>query len=80
MVGPEHFKVAASYSNIGLVYSKQGKHQKALQHCQKSLDIKLRVFGYGNQDVARSYVNIRNVYQGKDDEALIQWTKMLEVL
>ena len=73
--------MAKSYNNIGLVYETQGKYEEALEYYQKSLDIRIRVFGSDHPDVAASFIHIGAVYAGKGDNknALVQYQKGLEI-
>ena len=65
--GQDHTAVAASYTNIGIVYNMQGKYVQALQYYQKSLDIKIRVFGSDHPDVAASKYNIASLKETQGD-------------
>ena len=58
-----------------------GKYEEALFQHQKSLDIKIRVFGGDHPDVASSFGNIGAMHAGKGDleNALVQFQKGLEV-
>ena len=69
--GHDHLDVAASYNNIGAVYMEQGRYQEALDHYQKSLDIKIKLVGHLHPDVATSYSNMAVVHgrQGHYDES-----------
>ena len=55
MLGPEHPDVAASYTGLGNVYDRQGKHEEALGTQSKALEIRLKVLGPDHPDVAASY-------------------------
>jgi len=57
--------VAASYTNIGNVYRKQGQYERALEYYQKALDIDIKVSGQDHPDVAVSYHNLAAVYQSQ---------------
>ncbi len=47
--------VARTYNNIAIVYRNQGKYDAALVEYQKSLDIKIRVFGYAQPGRGRCF-------------------------
>ena len=65
--GDNHPDVATSLMNIGNVLQAIGKYEEALVQHQKSLDIKIRVFGNDHPGVAASYNNIGEVYRMKGD-------------
>ena len=67
--------------NIGIVLKVMGKYEEALVQHQKSLAIKIRVFGSDHLDVAASYNNIGTVYEslGKYEEALEMHSKSLDI-
>jgi len=52
--------VAISYNNIGLVCSKKGEYDMALEWYQKCLDILLKTLGAEHPDVATTYSKIRH--------------------
>ena len=58
MGGQDSLDVAASYNNIAIIYKNQGKYEEALEFYTKSLDIKTRIYGGDNPDVATSFHNI----------------------
>jgi len=66
-LGGEHPEVADSYNDIGDVYTEQGQYEEALIQLEKSLEIRLRVWGSEDAHVTGSYTSIGNVYkeQGK---------------
>ena len=80
--GDNHLDVATSLMNVGNVLDDMGKYEEALVQHQKSLDIKIRVFGSEHLDVAASYNNIGHVYysQGKYEEALDMYSTSRDVL
>ena len=61
--------MATSYSNIGAVHRKKGEYDKALEHYQKSLAIRLKQLGPEHPHVAISYNNMAYVYKAKKDLA-----------
>ena len=67
--------------SIGSVLDAQGKPEEALAIHQKSLDIKLNVFGPDHPDIAVTYNNIGVVYlqQAKYPEALNMYQKSLNI-
>ena len=58
VLGPEHPDVAASYNNLGTVYTEQGKQEEALGAHSKALEIRLKVFGDVHPKVARTKHNM----------------------
>ena len=79
--GDNHPSVAASYGNIGNMYQAQGEYDEAHVQHQKSLEIKICVFGCEGERVAASYNNIGAVYfaQGDYKNALLQYQKSLKI-
>ncbi len=65
--GTEHPNTAASYNNIGTVYSDKGDYDKALEYHHKALAIRENVLGLEHPDTATSYNNIGIVYSDKGD-------------
>ena len=63
--GQDHPAVAASYTNIGIVYKRQGQYERALEYYQKALEIYIKVSGQEHPDVAVSYQNLAAVYQSQ---------------
>jgi hypothetical protein len=51
-----------SYNKIGTTYGELGDPNKAFDYLQKSLAIRIRLFGDNHADVAESYSNIANTY------------------
>ena len=60
-LGPEHVEVAASYNNLGTVYSDLGDFQQAKDCHVRALDIRLKHLGPMHVEVANSYNNLGNV-------------------
>ena len=75
VLGSEHPNVATSYTNIGNVYSQQGKYQFSTRTAS------IRVLGSEHPDVADLYNNTGGEYdsQGKYEQALVQHQKSLEI-
>ena len=73
--------MAASYSNIGVVYQEKGDLENALLQHQRALEIRTRVFGSEHPFVGKSRHGIGIVLyrMGKHEEALVQYQKALEV-
>lgn len=57
--------VAIAYNNIGNIYKRKGKYEKALECFNRSLEIKREVCGGKSEGVAASLSNI----------ALLEWEK-----
>ena len=64
VLGPNHIKVAISYSNLGLVYKAMGELEQAKDYLQRAMDIEIKVLGPKHVDVATSYNNLGLVYEG----------------
>ncbi len=43
--GPESLQVAVTFNNIGSVYHSKGDYDKALENYNKSLEIRIKLFG-----------------------------------
>ena len=73
----KHPSVAASYSNIELVYDSQGRYEEALVQYQQALEVFLAVFGSKHPFVADTKENIGLVYAktGKKSEAKTMFTE-----
>ena len=80
--GEKNEMVAASYNNIGNVYSDKGDYDKALNYYQKALDIRKQVLPENHPNIANSYHNIGLVYSDKGDydKALTYYQKALDIL
>ena len=59
--------MADSYHNIGIVYHKQGKGEEALDQYNKSLEIKIRVYGQDHPHVADSKSNMGVIYAKRNE-------------
>ena len=81
LYGTEHPDTAASYNNIGLVYSNLGDYDTALEYYLKALAVQENVLGTEHPDTAISYNNIGLVYdsQGDYDKALEYFLKALAI-
>jgi tetratricopeptide (TPR) repeat protein len=55
--------VATAYNNIGNLFKRKGRYEKALEYYSKSLKIKIKLFGGRSEGVAASLSNI----------ALLEW-------
>ena len=69
--------MAASYSNIGNVYNRQGQYERALEYYQKALEIDIKVSGQEHPDVAASKENIGLVFEamGRKSQAKQMFTE-----
>jgi hypothetical protein len=50
--------VAVAYNNIGNIFKRKGRYEKASEYYNKSLKIKLKLFGEKNEGVAASLSNL----------------------
>ena len=64
-LGPDHINVAASLSNLALVYQAQGRDAEAEPLCQRALAINEKALGPDHPDVAVSLNNLALVYQAR---------------
>ena len=69
--------MATSYNNMGSVHHNKGEYDKALEHHQKALAIRLKQLGPEHPDVAISYNNMAYVYKAQKDlpKAKEYWAK-----
>jgi len=69
--GKRHWKVTASYNNLGNVYQALGLYNEAKEYHEKALIISKKDFGEEHANVATSYNNLGSVYQhpGEYNEA-----------
>jgi tetratricopeptide (TPR) repeat protein len=74
VLGKAHPDTAMAYNNIGMVYSKQGDYEKALEWNRKALVIFEKVLGKAHPDLAKVYNNIGLLYygQGNYEKALAE--------
>ena len=77
----ESIDVAQTLNCIGNVYQNKGDYAKALEHYNKSLEIRTKIKGADSIDVAQTLNNIGNLYQNKGDyaKALENYNKCLEI-
>ena len=66
-LGTNHVDVAASYNNLGNVYSDTGDLEKAKEYYEWALEIQKEQLGANHVDVAASYNNLGNVYSKTGD-------------
>ena len=66
-LGGNHVDVAASYNDLGTVYSDKGDLEKAKEYYEWALKIQKEQLGANHVDVARSYSNLGTVYLGTGD-------------
>ena len=73
--------IAAIRNNIGNTLQKLGQDSEALQHYQRSLEIRRKIFGDNHTDIASSLTNIGNSLdnQAKYQEALRLHRKSLKI-
>jgi tetratricopeptide (TPR) repeat protein len=76
-----HIDVAASYSDIGLVYDSMGEYAKSLLFHNQALEIQQKILPPNHPDLATSYNNIGLVYDkvGEYSKALSFHEKALEI-
>ena len=55
---------AKDYNNQGLAHARNGDYTEALTFYKKALEIRERILGTENRDVAQSYSNIASAYNG----------------
>ena len=65
--GGEHFRIAKSYNNIGLLWKRNEDYDKALDYYEKCLAIKLKSLGAKDPSIASSYNNIGSLYSSKGE-------------
>ncbi|KAJ1468541.1 hypothetical protein T484DRAFT_1854992 [Baffinella frigidus] len=70
-------ELAATYDLLATVYKHQGKHEMALEQCQKCLVVGIKTMGWDHRDMAARYGNIGSVLLslGKHEMALEQFEK-----
>jgi tetratricopeptide (TPR) repeat protein len=80
-LGTNHPDTAASYNNIGSVYSKMGDYPQALEYAFKALAIWEEVLGTNHPTTALSYNNIGLLYSDMGDtpQALEYYRKALDI-
>ena len=73
--------LAVTYNNIGNIYILQKDYEKALKYQEKSLDIKLSLYGELHPSIAISYTNLGRLYleQNDYDSAISYFQKSLEL-
>ncbi|MEO2163398.1 MAG: tetratricopeptide repeat protein, partial [bacterium] len=67
LFGEEHAAVAASYSNLGALFSALGETDKAREYMEKALATQLKLFGEEHANVALSYNNLGGLFWGLGD-------------
>jgi len=75
-------KVKANiFHQLGLINDNQGEYSKALEYCEKSLEIYKKTLPANHPDLATSYNNIGSVYDhmGEYSKALEYYEKSLEI-
>ena len=77
----DHIDLATSYNNIGSLYSKKGRYNKALKYHNKALEIRKTRLGEQSIEVAYSYNNIGVAlyYIGAYDNALLSFDAALKI-
>ncbi len=81
VLGEEHPDVAASLSNLGIAYKKQGDVPQALDYYTQSLAIQKKALGEEHPDVAVSLNNLGSAYAERGDvpQALDYYTQSLTI-
>ncbi len=64
---PETAETAKSLGNIGNVLASRGRHDEALEHYERALEIQQEVLDPGHVDLARTLGNIGNLLQSTGD-------------
>jgi len=69
--GTEHPDYASALANLGLVYEKSGKIEKAEEYYSKALDIRRRILGKSHRQFIENTKTLADLYekQGKSDKA-----------
>jgi len=57
----------ANFHNLGTIYIKIGNHKKAIENLIKSIDIKIRIFGFYHDQVQLAYNNLGVAYDDMGD-------------
>jgi len=57
----------ANFHNLGTIYIRLGNHKKAIENLRKSIDIKIRVFGFYHDQVQLAYNNLGIAYDEMGD-------------
>jgi tetratricopeptide (TPR) repeat protein len=63
----DHYSLAESHNNIGIVYKCLGLFDLALEHYDRSLFISLRSLPPEHHSIARIYCNMGIIYEAADD-------------
>lgn len=71
--GEEHIVVGYAHSFLGSNYLLQNINDKALEHLQKSLEIKESAYGVGHQQTASAYYNLANVHDNMKNYTLARF-------
>ena len=79
--GADDIDVAASLSNLALIWSVKDNNERAVLFFQRSLKIREKAFGTYHQEVARVFHNLALVYEkiGNFDEAIRLYEKAIEI-
>ncbi|CAF1450341.1 unnamed protein product [Rotaria sordida] len=69
------------YNSLGLIYREMGQHTKAIDHYEKSLEIRLKHLSETDHSFAPTYNNMGLVYRDRGDyeKALSYFHKALEI-
>jgi Tfp pilus assembly protein PilF len=65
-LGPDHFEVAATLNNLGMVRAMQGDAVEAANLLERSLTIKRKLFGADHPEVRLTDANLKEVKQTAD--------------
>ncbi|WNG24770.1 serine/threonine protein kinase [Cystobacter fuscus] len=70
-LGPEHYLVAASYNNLGIVLAEMGQFEQARASYDHALQLRRKTLGKDHPFVAQSYSNLGTVLAelGRHEEA-----------
>ncbi len=68
ILGKNHPNLCRNYNNLGLLYSRQGESQMAIDYYEKSLSFAIKQLGEEHPEVGAIYNNPGIVYQNLGDD------------
>ena len=80
-LGEGHAETASAYHNAGIFYSCTGDYKKAIEFCNKALEIYKKILGEEHSGTASTYNSIAIIYknQGEYDKAIKFYRKALKI-